>query len=84
MIGRESHALWHHTREDGSAYPEEQCPITAVLRDGLAQRGVEELFWTREGEKLYVEFTSTPIYEEGQITGAVVVFRPQKGEKERP
>jgi signal transduction histidine kinase len=35
---------------------------------------VGELFWRRDGSCFPVEYTSAPIFEEGHVTGAVVVF----------
>ncbi len=34
LIGKPMHALLHHTRPDGSAFPREECPIYAAFRDG--------------------------------------------------
>ena len=32
LIGRKGHDLYHHTREDGGLYPEEDCPIVQAFR----------------------------------------------------
>ena len=34
LIGRKGHNLYHHTRENGGLYPEEDCPIFQAFRDG--------------------------------------------------
>src|SRR5437667_309443 len=36
LIGRPAHQTMHHTRPNGTCYPEEQCPIYATFRDILA------------------------------------------------
>jgi diguanylate cyclase (GGDEF)-like protein len=33
-----------------------------------------EVFWRKDGTNFPVEYTSTPIWEDGQVTGAVVTF----------
>ncbi|MGP8211385.1 MAG: PAS domain S-box protein, partial [Syntrophobacteraceae bacterium] len=34
LIGRKGHDLYHHTKEDGGLYPEEDCPIVQAFRHG--------------------------------------------------
>lgn len=75
IIGRGGHALWHHTKADGTPYPEEECPVFAVLRDGATRHGAHELYWRKDGSSFPVEFISTPICEGEEIVGAVVTFR---------
>jgi len=75
LIGKAHHALIHHTRPDGSPYPAEQCPIHQAYRDGKVHFGSDEVFWNHDGTSFPVEYISTPILENRQLTGAVVVFR---------
>ncbi len=81
LIGKDSHRLWHHTKPDGSYYPESECPINRVLHNGEEKRG-EDLFWRSDGTSFPVEFVRSPIIEEGKITGAVVMFHDITKEKE--
>ncbi|OQX31728.1 MAG: hypothetical protein B0D96_01315 [Candidatus Sedimenticola endophacoides] len=75
LMGRDSHACWHHTHKDGSPFPAEACPITAVLKDGIVHRGVDEIFWRKDGTSFAAEYISTPIREGDEVTGAVLIFR---------
>ncbi len=75
LIGKHSHTTWHHTKADGSPFPEEECPIYAVYKDGVVHHMVEEVFWRKDGTSFTVECTSTPILEGGNLVGAVVNFR---------
>jgi PAS domain S-box-containing protein len=75
LIGRPMHALLHHTRVDGTPYPDDSCPIYAALRDGEIHRITHEVFWKRDGTSFPVEYISTPLWEDSEVTGAVVVFR---------
>jgi PAS domain S-box-containing protein len=74
LIGRNSHTVCHHTREDGTPYPEEECPIYAAFRDGKVHTVENERFWRRDGSSFAVQYISTPILEDGELVGAVVAF----------
>ncbi|MEA3410200.1 MAG: sigma 54-interacting transcriptional regulator [Pseudomonadota bacterium] len=75
LIGKPMHALHHHTRPDGTPYTKEECPIYAAFKDGVTHRVDDDVFWRRDGRSFPVEYTSTPIHENGALAGAVVVFR---------
>lgn len=75
VIGKPLHDIHHHSHEDGSPYPREECPIYKAIRDGQIHQIDCEVFWRTDGSSVPVEYTSTPIIEGGEITGAVVVFR---------
>lgn len=75
LIGQGMHDLLHHSRANGSVYPKEECPIYAAFKDGAVHRIADELFWRKDGSSFPVEYTSTPIHENGRLVGAVVVFR---------
>lgn len=68
------HDVSHHTRPDGSPCPAGECPILAAPMRGARHQGSDEFFWRRDGSSFPVKYTSTPIIENGQISGAVVVF----------
>jgi PAS domain S-box-containing protein len=74
LVGRPSHALWHHSHADSSPYPAGECPIYDSLKDGHVRQLDTEVFWHRDGTCFPAAYTSTPIFEAGGIAGAVVVF----------
>ncbi|MEI8312327.1 MAG: PAS domain S-box protein, partial [Verrucomicrobiota bacterium] len=74
LLGRHSHSLWHHTKPDGSHYPNEECPIYATYRDGTVHSSSTEVFWRKDGTSFPVEYSSTPLYEQEQLAGAVLTF----------
>jgi diguanylate cyclase (GGDEF)-like protein/PAS domain S-box-containing protein len=74
-IGKDLHALVHHTRADGTPYPVEECPIQRAAREGVPRRVDDEVLWRRNGDSIPVEYTATPMRENGRVTGAVVVFK---------
>src|ERR1700757_1743492 len=42
LMGRKMHQHIHHTRPDGSPYPEFECPIQAVMGNGKSFHSVDE------------------------------------------
>jgi len=74
LLGQSQHAVLHHTRPDGTAYPPEECPIYAAFKDGEVHHVDHEVFWRKDGTSFPVEYVSTPIWEKGKLKGAVVTF----------
>ena len=74
LIGSPSHATWHHTRLNGSPYPEEECPIYETLTKGTPYFGSDEVFWRKDGTSFSVDYATAPIIEDGTVSGAVVTF----------
>jgi len=74
LIDKHSHSTWHYKKPDGSPYANEECPIYEALKDGAIHRIDNEVFWKKDGTNFLVEYSSTPIQEEGKVAGTVVVF----------
>lgn len=74
VLGRNMHWLMHHSHPDGRAYPEQACPIFNAFRQGLPCRIDDEVLWRADGQSFPAEYSSHPIIEDGQVTGAVVTF----------
>ena len=75
LIGKYQHDILHHTKPDGTPYPEEACQIYAAFRDGKVHHIQNEVFWRKDGTSFPVEYTSTPIWDDKKLTGAVVIFK---------
>jgi len=75
LLGRSQHAQIHHSKADGSPYPRETCPIYAALHDGEVHHRDDEVFWRKNGTSFPVDYTSTPLRTNGELVGAVVLFR---------
>ena len=75
LLGLSMHTMIHHSRLDGSAYPREECPMYAAFRDGQVHQVESEVLWRKDGTHFEVEYTSNPIWEDGQLGGAVVIFQ---------
>ena len=74
VLGKNVHALIHHTKPDGSPYPIQECPIYRVLQTGQGGRVDGEYFYRADGSRFPVEYSSYPIVKDGALTGAVVSF----------
>ncbi|PLW83604.1 Fis family transcriptional regulator [Kineobactrum sediminis] len=75
LIGHNIHTAIHHTHPDGSDYCVGDCPIMAAFKDGAVRQVDDEVFWRKDGKPIPVEYTSTPILDNGHLVGAVVLFR---------
>jgi PAS domain S-box-containing protein len=74
VLGKNMHALIHHTHADGRHYPECDCPIFNAFRRGLPCRIDDEVLWRADGSSFSAEYSSYPVIEHGQVRGAVVTF----------
>ncbi len=74
VLGRNMHALIHHTHADGRHYPEADCPIFNAFRQGLPCRIDSEVLWRADGSSFSAEYSSYPIVDDGQVRGAVVTI----------
>ena len=75
IIGKPMGHVVQHTKADGTAFPAGGSPILATLGDGLSRQRTEELFQRRGTMTIPVDYVSTPIFERGKLTGAVISFR---------
>ena len=74
LLGKNMHNAIHHTRDDGTPYPRESCPIYATLTDGAATRVEDDVFCRADGSRFFVEYSASPLKNRGAVEGAVVVF----------
>ena len=74
LIGRGIHKNIHHSRADGSVYPQSECPMYLSYSDGTDHHVIDEVLWRKDGSSFPVEYTSMPIKKDDRIVGAVVTF----------
>ena len=74
LLGEKMHRLVHHTRSDGSPYPEEECPIYRAFETNQGTRVDSEVLWRRDESPVPVEYSSHPIVRDGVVEGAIVTF----------
>jgi formate hydrogenlyase transcriptional activator len=74
LLGKNMHALEHHTRKDGTPYPIEECPIYLGFQKNESVHRDDEIYWRRDGTSFPVEYWSHPVVREGRTLGAVITF----------
>ena len=74
VLGQNMHILTHHSHGDGAHYPMDDCPIYNAFRQGQPCRIDSEVFWRADGSSFAVEYASYPVFDQGQVRGAVVTF----------
>ncbi|HSU52849.1 MAG TPA: PAS domain S-box protein, partial [Candidatus Dormibacteraeota bacterium] len=74
LIGKPSHATFHHHRPDGSDYPREECPMYRAYKHGKTSRVDDEFLWRKDNTGLPVEYGATPMLKDGIVVGSVVSF----------
>jgi serine phosphatase RsbU (regulator of sigma subunit) len=73
-----AHARLHCRRPDGSPYPQEDCPLLGVLTTGRRADADVDAFQRADGTLLPVSWVSSPVVQDGEVSGAVVVFRSEQ------
>jgi PAS domain S-box-containing protein len=61
LLGKDMHALIHHTRADGTDYPAEECRIYQAVRRREGCQVDDEVFWRADGKSFPAEYRSNPI-----------------------
>jgi len=74
LLGRHMHGLMHHTRADGTGYPEKDCPMLGVLQGKQGVHVDDELFWRQDGSPFAAEYWAYPQRRDGEVIGAVITF----------
>lgn len=81
LLGKNIHKYHHHSHANGDNYPSEECNIYNTMRDGVERKITDEVFWRKDGTSFPVEYTSTPVFKDGELIGAVAVFRDVSQQK---
>jgi len=74
LIGKNIHAMMHHSRPDGSPSPMKECRACMSFRLGQGIHVDDEVFWRRDGSSFPVSYWSRPVRKDNRITGSVVTF----------
>jgi PAS domain S-box-containing protein len=75
LLGQPMHSLVHYAYPDGRDFPRAECSMYMTACDGQSRRVDNEVLWRKDRTALPVEYATTPVYKDGQITGSVIVFR---------
>ncbi|MGO9123765.1 MAG: PAS domain S-box protein [Terriglobales bacterium] len=74
LLGKNMHALSHHSHRDGTPFAVEDCPIHQALEIGQGAHVDEEVLWKADGTSFPAEYWSYPQRKGQKIVGAVVAL----------
>jgi PAS domain S-box-containing protein len=74
ISGRKMHDVTHYKYPDGTPFPAEDCAGFQVLHHGQLLVNFEDVFIRKDGTFFDVQYSSSPLWENGSISGLVVVF----------
>jgi PAS domain S-box-containing protein len=75
IVGQSMHDRVHYARADGTKIPPDECSMYRTAHDGKARLVSDEILWRKDGTSFPVEYSTTPIMRDGEVTGSVVAFR---------
>ncbi len=75
LEGRLAHDAFHAPDPGGVPYPWDRCYIHEAITDGLVANAEEDEYVRADGTTFPVEITASPLLDEAEVRGAVVVFR---------
>ena len=74
LLGKHMHSLIHHTRDDGLAFPDEECRACRAFRYGEAVHVDDEVLWRADGTSFPADYWAYPEHKGQDVVGAVVTF----------
>lgn len=74
LLGKNIHDLIHR-KQDGSLFPYEECPCKKSCELGQVFRIKEDWFIRKSGGLFPVSYVATPFFENGEISGTIMVFQ---------
>ncbi len=82
LHGLRAHTDFHAPAEDGTPFPWESCYITEAVAQGLVSSAEEDVYVRSDGTTFPVEITASPLLDQDELRGAVVVFRDMTQRRE--
>ncbi|MCW2792387.1 MAG: walK 1, partial [Nocardioides sp.] len=75
LLGHNAHEKFHAPAPDGTPYPWTGCYVADAIRGGVVANAEEDAYVRSDGGIVPVEITASPVMDEEELRGAVVVFR---------
>jgi PAS domain S-box-containing protein len=75
LTGRKAHETFHAPGADGAPLPWSKCYVHEAIQHGGIVLSEEDEYVRADGSVFPVEITASPLLDEDQVLGAVVVFR---------
>lgn len=74
LIGKNIHELIHHSRADSTPYLKHECLMLTVFENNHSIHVEDEVFWSKEGKAVPVEYWSNPVVFDGKVIAAMGTF----------
>lgn len=74
LLGRNMHEMIHYAKADGSILEQSECRICKAIHEGEPVHAEDEVFRRSGGTPFPVEYYASPLFEQGEVIGAVVSF----------
>jgi len=74
LLGKNMHSLAHHTRPDGTPYPDAECSIYQAFRQKEGTHLEDGVLWRPDGTSFPAEIWSYPVRRGEEMVGCVVTF----------
>jgi len=74
LLGHKMHGLIHHTRADGTPYPENECWMMEAALCATPVHLDNEVLWRSNGTSFPVEYWAYPMRQNDQVIGVVITF----------
>lgn len=74
LLGKNIHNLIHHSYGNGKTMDFKECNIHKAILQNIEIYNDEEVFWTKDGSKIDVEYFSFPQIQQDKVVGSVVTF----------
>lgn len=81
VLGQNMHDLMHSRHPDGTPYPREDCALLKARNDSQAVHNLQEVLWSKNGEAVPVECSSSPLKIKGSGNGAVITLKDQRSRR---
>ena len=75
ILGHKTHKLFQHGDADGRYIKEENCPIHNVNQTKQQFHCDDNTFVTKGGERINIEYTTTPFFVNNKFEGSITLFR---------
>ena len=75
LTGRDLHEVVYRSHADGSPHGKSASPILLAMHRSTAIRMRDEVFWRQDGVPIPVDYSASPMLEDGRIAGMVVAFQ---------
>ena len=75
LIGNNLHTLVHHSRPDGTKYPEGECGLRKALDAGQEIHVSGESLWRKDGTCFPAEYWAHPLQQPSSLTVSVVTVQ---------